>query len=121
MRQAEDVVWSAITESGKRRFDYDGFKNRLSESGDERVAEYILFQVILGIAENLSREELLSKIRGDLDLFGYPISEEELENFLADKKELLSAEVQAAREALSGFAQGNKAVDLLVRVNQLLL
>ncbi|VGO21175.1 hypothetical protein [Pontiella sulfatireligans] len=120
MRQAEDRVWAAITESAKRKFDYDGFKNRLSESGDERVADFILFQIIEGLAENLSHEELLLKVRGDLELFGYPVPEDEVNGFLADKKEILSAEVHAAREVLSGFAQGRSASELLTQVRKLL-
>lgn len=121
MRQAEDIVWSVITESAKRRFDYDGFKNRLSASGDDRVAEYILFQIITGYAEELSCDEFLSKIRGDLQLFGYSFSAEALEEFLADKKEILSAEIRAAKEALFGFAQGKAVSDLLVHIQRLLL
>ncbi len=121
MRQAEDIVWSAITESAKRRFDYTGFKNRLSASGDDRVAEYILFQIFVGYAEELSREEFLSKIQGDLQLFGYSFSAEQLEEFMADKKEILNAEILAAKVALSWFAQGKDAPSLLVQIRRLLL
>jgi len=120
MRQAEDLVWGAITESAKGRFDSAGFKNRLSASGDERVAEYILFQIIAGYAEELSRAELVSKIDGDLKLFGYSFSAEELDEFLADKEETLSAEIRAAKEVLSGFAQGQDASSLLVQIQCLL-
>lgn len=120
MRQAEDIVWSAITESAKRRFDYTGLKNHLSASGDERVAEYILFQIIVGYAEHLSRDELLLKVKGDLQLFGYSMSAKDLEEFLADKKEILNTEILAAKEALAGFAQGKDAPGLLVRIQRLL-
>ena len=120
MRQAEDIVWSIITENAKRRFDYDGFKNRLSGSGDERIAEYILFKIITGYAEELSLAEHSSKIREDMRLFGYSFSVEELEEFLADKKEILTAEILAAKEALFGFAQGKDAPGLLVQIQRLL-
>jgi len=121
MRQAEDIVWNTITESAKRRFDYAGFKNRLSAAGDERVAEYTLFQIITGYAEELSREELLFKIQEELQLFSYSFSTEDLDEFLADKKEVLSAEIRAAKEALLGFAQGQEASSLLVQLRRLLL
>jgi hypothetical protein len=121
MRQAEDIVWNSITASARRRFDYTGFKNRLSASGDDRVAEYILFQIIVGYAEELSREEFLSKIQGDLQLFGYSFSAEQLEEFMADKKEILNAEILAAKEALSWFAQEKDAPSLLVQIRRLLL
>lgn len=120
MRQAEDLVWAAITESARLRFDYDEFKSRLSKSGDERVADFILFQIIEGFAENRSHEELLLRIREDLELFGYPSSEDELDAVLADKQETLSAEVHAARLVLSGFAQGQRAPELLEQVHKLL-
>jgi hypothetical protein len=121
MRQAEDWVWSAITESARRRFDYDGFKSRLGPAGDERVAEYILFQIIAGYAEELSREEILSTIDGDLQRFEYVFPAEELEEFLADKQDLLCTEIRAAKEALSGFAQGKDADGLLGEIRRMLL
>ena len=120
MRQAEDLVWAAITESARLRFDYDEFKNRLSASGDERIADFILFQIIEGLAENRSLKELMLRIHEDLELFGYPASEDELAAILADKKEILSAEVHAAREVLSGFAQGQSAPELLELAHKLL-
>lgn len=117
MRQAQDIVWNSITESAKRKFDYTGFRTRLSESGDDdRTAEYILFQIVVGYAEGLSAEEILSKVSGDLQLFACSISEDELVDFLADKRELLAEEVHAAKEALSGFAQGGKAPVVLAQV-----
>ena len=119
MRQAEDIVWSTITESGKGRFDYSGFKDSLGELGDDRTAEYILFQIIVGLAEKLSATDFLSKIRSDLLLFGYSMPDEELEAFLADKAVILSAEIHAAEEALFGFAQGKDASAVLAQVRRL--
>lgn len=120
MRQAEDIVWGAITESARRRIDPGEFKTRLSASADERVADFILFQIIEGFAEELPHAELLHKLRGDLELFGYPVSEGELNIVLADKKEILSTEIHTAREALSGFAKGQTAEELLTQVQKLL-
>ena len=118
MRQAEDLVWNAITQSARERFDYDEFKNKLSASGDERIADYILFQIIAGYAEELPRDEFLSKIRGDLQLFGYSVPEDELTQLLAGKQDLLLAEIGAAKEVLSGFANGVHADELLVDVRR---
>ena len=120
MRQAEDIVWRTITESAKGRFDYAEFKNRLAVSEDERTAEFILFLIIEGTAEGLSAEQLLSKVSGDLLLFGYSVSNADLEVLLTDKKEILSAEVHAARMVLSGFSQGQHAPELLEQVHKLL-
>jgi hypothetical protein len=92
----------------------------LSKSGDERVADFILFQIIEGLAENRSHEELMLRIREDLELFGYSASADKLDAVLADKKEILSAEVHAAREVLSGFADGQRAPELLEQVHKLL-
>lgn len=120
MRQAEDIVWSAITESARRRMDFDGFKKSLGLSGDERTAEYILFQMIAGFAEKLPVEALGSKISDDLLLFGYCVSGDTLEKLLADQKELLNKEILAAEEALSGFLQGQGADSILVRISKFL-
>lgn len=120
MRQAEDVVWAAITESARRRFDYTELKKCLGASGDERVADFILFQMIEGFAENLSPTELLSKLRGDLELLGYVIADNELNALLANKEEIMSAEIHAARTALSGFAEGQSTSDLLIQIHETL-
>jgi len=121
MRQAQDIVWNTITESAKRRFDYTGFRKSLSASGDdERTAEYILFQIVVGYAEGLSAEEVLSKVSGDLLLFGCTLSAAELEVFLADKKEILNEEIRAAEEALVAFDQGTDADAVLAHVRRLL-
>ena len=53
-------------------------------------------------------------------LFGYPTSKDELNAILANKKKILSAEVHAARMALSGFSQGQSAPALLEQVHKLL-
>jgi hypothetical protein len=121
MRQAQDIVWNIITESAKLRFDYIGFRKSLSERGDdERTAEYIVFQVVVGYAEGLSDPEVLSKVRSDLLLFGCPLSDGQLGAFLADKRKVLKAEIRAAEAALSGFEQGRDAEAVLVQVRRLL-
>ena len=121
MRQAQDLVWNTITESGKRRFGYTRFKNSLGDSGDDRTAEYILFQIIVGLAEELSAEEFTSKIRGDLSLFGYSLSDDELEQLLTNKKEILKIEIRAAQKALSEFAAGTHADIVLTQTRNLFL
>lgn len=121
MRQAQDLVWNAITESGKRRFDYAEFKHSLGDSGDDRTAEYILFQIIVGLAEKCSAEAFSSKIREDLLLFGYSISKEEVAQLLADKDVILTQEVRAAEMALSAFACGKDLDAVLDQVRILLL
>jgi len=121
MRQAQDIVWNTITESAKRRFDYAEFKNSLSELGDdERTAEYIIFQIVVGYAEGLSVKEVLSKVTGDLLLFGCLVSNDELIAFLADKKEILNEEICAAEMALEEFDQGASSDIVLAHVRSLL-
>jgi len=121
MRQAEDMAWSAVTESAKRRFDFSEFKKSLGVSGDDHTAEYILFQLIVGFAEKLSGEELASKIRSDLLLFGYSVLDDVLERLLVDKKEILKEEIRAAEAALSGFFQGKDSDAVFAQVRSLLL
>lgn len=121
MRQAQDIVWNTITDSAKERFDYIGFRKSLSERGDDdRTAEYILFQIVVGCAEGLSEAEVLSKVRSDLLLFGCPVPDEQLGAFLADKRKILKAEIRAAEAALRGFDQGEDAGAVLVQVRRLL-
>lgn len=121
MRQAQDLVWNMITESAKRRFDYAQFESSLSRLGDERTAEYILFQIVVGIAEGISADELLTKVSGDLLLFGCPVSDEDLNVFLSGKDKILKEEIHAAKEALSTFERGIDADTVFMHVRSLLL
>ena len=118
MRQPQDLVWNAITASARRRFDYDVFKHSLSGSDDDRIADYILFQLIAGYAEELSEDEFNTKLHSDLHLFGYSLSDPELNEILAGKRELLALEIATAKEALSGFSQGHDLHEMLIEVER---
>ena len=118
MRQAEDLVWNAIVESGKCRFDYVAFRAGLSPAGEERVADYILFQVIAGYAEERSLDALSLRIREDLDLFGFSFSEEELAHFLIGKGAVLHREIDVAKVALAELDKAAPSAELLVQVTQ---
>jgi hypothetical protein len=118
MRQAEDIVWAAITASARRRFDYAEFKSRLNLLDDERMADFILFQMIEGFAEELKHEELLQQVLGDLERFGAAISMDNLSNALADTQAILTAEIQATRLALSGFSKGQTAPEILEQIRR---
>lgn len=120
MRQPEEMVWAVIIESAKRRFDYDAFKCWLSEVDDERIAEYILRQLIEGSAEGLVPADLSLDLRAELELFGLMVSDDELCAFIATQQTTLRVEINAARETLSAFAQGISAPELLMQISETL-
>jgi hypothetical protein len=120
MIQTEDIVWIPIGESAKSRFDYNAFKCWVCASDDDRTADYILFQMIAGFAEDRAVDDFIAEIRGDLLLFGYSVSADALAAFLADKQVLFATEIQAAREAFAGFARGEHPLDVRPKIQQII-
>lgn len=116
MRQAEDRVWNTIVECAKYRIDYDAFRFALSPSGDERIGEYLLFQMIEGFAEELSVGELVDKLAADAQVFGLSFEDGVLSALLEGQAVALAAEVAAAQVALEGLASAASVSSVLRRV-----
>jgi hypothetical protein len=120
MKQSEDIVWNTITESAKRRFDYDGFRQVFAEMDNENVAEKVLFLTIAGHAAGHSIEDIAADINQQFLLIGYSLVEDELKKFITDRRADLVREIKAAEQALAFFEMGLQTPGILVQVRSIL-
>ncbi|TAK97431.1 MAG: hypothetical protein EPO07_13325 [Verrucomicrobia bacterium] len=120
MQQPEDIVWDAITESAKTRFDYNEFEKAFGELNDPDVADNILLMTVAGYAAVHSSEEIAAEIKTQLLMIGFGFREGGPELFLVGKETQLKNEIRAAGIAMELFAQGAQQPGVLVQVRSIL-
>lgn len=120
MQEPEDIVWNAITNSAKTRFDYTAFEKMCRDVGDPNVIENFLFMIIAGFADGLSKDEIASEIKRELLMIGFGFQGASLEQFLEDKESLFKNEILATEMAMSFFDQGIKPHGVLIAVRKIL-
>jgi len=120
MNQPKDLIWNAITESAKRRFNFDAFEKLFATFGNDHVAENVLFLVIAGLAAGDSPETIAAGINGHLILVGHTFSKDALLKFIADRRADLGIEIGAAETAMASFAMGFQPPGVLVQVRSML-
>ena len=101
MGSYEDIVWDAITDSAKGRFDYAAFEANFSEFGYGNIAENILFMTIVGHVQKHSVEKIASDIRGQLLMMGVAGKERWIDEFVEARQEDLKSEISAAEMAIA--------------------
>ena len=100
MGSYEDIVWDAITDSAKGRFDYATFEAGLSEFDNGIMAENILFMTIIGHGQKQSVEQIACSIKGQLQLLGLADEEGWIYEFVKSRLEDLKIEINAAEMAI---------------------
>ena len=120
MTPTEDIVWDTITDSAKKRFDYNNFKKIFEDLNEENVAENILFLIILGYVDEKSNSEIIVDINNNLLLLGCSFTDNDLRGFLENKNVELKNEIRAADVALSLLSQGVGIPGILVQIRSIL-
>jgi hypothetical protein len=120
MQHTEDIVWDAITDSAKTRFDYQAFERVFSDTGSSHLPENVLFLTIVGHAAEHSPDEIVADINRELALLGIGVSESDLRDFVTERRGDLKREVLATMTARALFEQGAKPPGVLVQVRSIL-
>lgn len=120
MNQPQDIVWNAITDSAKTRFDYLQFESAFADFDNDNIAENILFVTIAGHAAGDSTQDIAAAINQQLVLIGYSFADDALTKFISDRHADLSREIKAMQTASSLFAMGLKTPGILVQTRSLL-
>lgn len=115
----EDIVWDAITNNAKRKFDFAGFANTFNEI-DESIAENILFRIIASFAGDKTEEFIAHDLFNQMILTGFVWDIEDIKTFLAGKKELFKGEIFAAQIAFNLIEDGNEPLNVLSKIQPLL-
>ncbi|MBI1226589.1 MAG: hypothetical protein GC192_15255 [Bacteroidetes bacterium] len=117
--EQEDIVWNAITNNAKRKFDFEAFANTFNEI-DESIAENILFRVIASFAGDKTEEFIVQDLFNQMILTGFMWDIEDIKTFLVGKKELLKGEIFAAQIAFNLIEDGNEPLTVLSQIHPLL-
>ena len=119
MKASQDIVWDAITNSAKSKFDYSSFENQFKEVG-ENIADNILFKIIIGYASKKTSEILSEELIGDMMMLGYLWEINELKDFLRNKENLFKTEIFACQMAANLLEDGSDPIVVLNTINQFL-
>jgi hypothetical protein len=119
MSPSEDIVWNMITESAKKRFNYDSFRSTFSDLHNDKIAENVLFMTIAGHAAGDSAEQIAADINQHFLLLGLSL-EGDFKQFVADRRSDLFREIKAAEQALAFYEMGLKTPGILVQVRSIL-
>lgn len=119
MKNKEDIVWNAITDSAKSKFDYSSFEEQFKEI-DEDLADNILFTIIIGLASKKTKELISHELFNQIMMMGLHWKLEDIKSFIADKDKLFSSEIFSSTIAYSLLEEGNDPYVVLNSINQLL-
>lgn len=114
-KTAEELIWDTITDSAKKRFDYDAFENKFGDHAD-----YILFMTIVGYSIDESKEVITGNILSQVLMSGYKTNRDEIYDFIRDKEEKLKFEIFAANLAGRMLENGDDPIDVLQSINKIL-
>lgn len=114
-----ELIWNIITDSAKRKFDYDSFEKQFIEI-DESLADNILFKVIIGFASNKTSERISLELFNEMMLIGFMWKLEDIQSFVNDKDKILKLEIYSSQLASSLLQDGNDPSIVLNSINQIL-
>ena len=120
MKDPEAIVWDAINDSAKTRFDYAEFASGMSEFDDGTMAENMLFQAIVGHARKQSAEDIANDLSKQFIMLGLGADQADLLDFVTDRGRDLSQEIKATCQALALYDMGLQTPGILVQVRSIL-
>lgn len=120
MKQPEDLIWDAVTDSAKKRFAYDDFQKVFAEVSNDNIAENVLFLVIAGLAAGGSTEAVAAEINNHLLLIAYSFPKDSLLRFISDRRGDLGIEIKATETAMAFLEMGLEPPGILVQVRRML-
>jgi hypothetical protein len=120
MKEPEELIWDAVTESAKRKFDFPTFKAGLGNMADDTIADNIIIMVVAGHASKRPDKEITELINTELLLLAVRFPAEALEQFVKDTKTVLKDEIRAADIALTLLHQGAQVPGVLAQVKSML-
>lgn len=120
MENPEDIVWDTITDSAKKRFDFDEFAAGYSEFDDGTMAENTLFQTIIGLAQDNEIEDIADELSMQFLLIGLSVDKQEMINFVTERSKDSTLEIKAAYQAIVFYERGAQTPGILVQVRSIL-
>lgn len=119
MKSTTDTIFDQITDSAKKKFDYESFRLGF-EDLPEYVPENFLFGVISGYAIGDEEHLIRIKLHNEILMLGFIFELDAIEKFLIGKKELFSKEIFITGIAIDMLNNGSDPLAVLNFTNQFL-
>ncbi len=118
----ENLIWTTITNSAKRRFNYSEFRDGfpLDEETNEIMADNVVWMIINGFQIDKSSEIITAELFNQILLTGLILKKEELTAFVLDKKDLFKTEIGISRLATDMLNNGSDVESVYLVVTKLL-
>lgn len=119
MNKIEDDIRRLIISSAKTRFDYASFAEYFKEI-DEELPEILLFQIIVDFSNKEENEIIALKIMGQILTLGFVWKENQILEFLSDKREVFKIEIGICTMVVDMLTANMKPIVVLNFVLQML-
>ena len=120
MSYSVKIIWEAITESAKNKFDYNSFADRFEDHYDDDAADYVLFNMISSFANNFKIEAIQLNIFNQMTEYGVKCKEKEIKKFIEGKEELFKIEIQAVKFTYELLSESTDVNAILQKVKEFL-
>ena len=117
MELSNDIIWQAITDSAKKRFDYTSFSKE-----HPFVTDRILLKIIIDLASRKTKEVIASQVQEEVWKENGKLWDiQEVETFISDKDQVFKREMFATSIFGNMLYEGNELEDMYYEVSKYIL
>ncbi len=117
--KTEYLIWDKIVHSAKNRIDLNTYGEKAAKISPE-ILDKLLLHIIVAFASGEDHCSISTNLHNELQHIGIAVNEEVIDNIIADKHVLFSAEIYAAYLTFSMLEDGHTEQEVLGYVADLL-
>ncbi len=117
--KTEYLIWDKIVHSAKNRIDVNTYGEKAAKISPE-ILDKLLLHIIVAFASGEDHCSISTNLHNELHHIGIAVNEEVIDNIIADKHVLFSAEIYAAYLTFSMLEDGHTEQEVLGYVADLL-
>lgn len=115
----EYEIWDSIVNSAKTRFDYNHILSLFKQT-DSDIIDKFLFHVLVAFACGEDHATISTNLFNELQQIGFDCTEQQIDEFIADKHKIFSIEIYATYIAFSQLEDGVDASTITETIQDLL-
>ncbi len=117
--KTEYLIWDKIVHSAKNRIDVNTYGEKAAKISPE-ILDKLLLHIIVAFASGEDHCSISTNLHNELHHIGIAVNEEVIDNIIADKHVVFSAEIYAAYLTFSMLEDGHTEQEVLGCVADLL-
>jgi len=111
------VIWDAITNSAKKRFDYASFNKDFPF-----VSDTIILKIVVDLASSKPKDTITTQVYDDvLTATGEHWDTNQITQFISDKDEVFKREIFAVKRAGNMMYEGNEPDDIYYEISKFII